>query len=209
MPVYNLLEYSKNYIKTTGSLWNCYRDEPTNTLSYNSESFKYKTSIVGKTPEDNDSLMNAKVVIPLKHLRNFWRVLNIPLINCEVEFILAWSKNCVLVDMAERAAQDGNPAIIAPSGATFKIKATKLYVPVVTLSKEIDIKLLELLKSGFKRTIKWNKYRSQMTFQPQNTNSNYLIDPTFTNVNRLFVLSFQRIGGEQKIIEILFHIIMY
>ena len=60
MPMYNLLEYSKNYRKTTGSLWNYYRDEPSNPLSSNSESFKYKASIVGKTPEDNDSLMNAK-----------------------------------------------------------------------------------------------------------------------------------------------------
>ena len=67
-----------------------------------------------------------------------------------------------------------------------------MYVPVVTLSKENDIKLLEKLKSGFKKTIKWNKYRSQMTIQPQNNNLNYLIDPTFTNVNRLFVLSFPR-----------------
>ena len=76
-----------------------------------------------------------------------------------------------------------NPAIIAPSGSTFKITDTKLYVLVVTLSKENDTKLLEKLKSGFKRTIKWNKYRSQMTVQPQNNNLNYLIDPTFTNVN--------------------------
>ena len=60
------------------------------------------------------------------------------------------------------------------------------------LSKENDIKLLEQLKTGFKRTIKWNKYRSQMTIQPQNNNLNYLIDPTFTNANRLFVLSFAR-----------------
>ena len=67
MPMYNLLEYSKNYRKTTGSLWNYYRDEPSNPLSSNSESFKYKTSIVGKTPQNNDSLTNAKVVIPLKY----------------------------------------------------------------------------------------------------------------------------------------------
>ena len=93
MPMYNLLEYSKNYKKTTGSLWNYYRDEPSNPLSTNSESFKYKTSIVGKTPQDNDSLTNAKVVIPLKHLSNFWRALNIPLINCEVELILNCFKN--------------------------------------------------------------------------------------------------------------------
>ena len=79
-----------------------------------------------------------------------------------------------------------------PEDATFQITDTKLYVPVVTLSKENDIKLLEQLKSGFKRTIKWNKYRSQMTIQPQNNNLNYLIDPTFTNVNRLFVLPFTR-----------------
>ena len=73
-----------------------------------------------------------------------------------------------------------------------------MYVPVVTLSKENYIKLLEQLKTGSKRTIKWNKYRSQMTIQPQNNNLNYLIDPTFTNVNRLFVLSFQRIAGENN-----------
>ena len=67
-----------------------------------------------------------------------------------------------------------------------------------TLSKENDIKLLEQLKLGFKRTIKWNKYRSQMTIQPQNNNLNYLTDPAFTNVNRLFVLSFRRIAGENN-----------
>ena len=85
-----------------------------------------------------------------------------------------------------------NSAIVAPTGLEFKITDTKLYVPVVSLSKEKNIKLLEQLKSGFKRTIKWNKYRSPMTIQPQNNNLNYLIDPTFTNVNRLFILSFSR-----------------
>ena len=114
------------------------------------------------------------------------------MINCEGELILNWSKNCVLVDMTERDAEGGNPAIVAPTGLGFELKETKLYVPVVTLSKENDIKLLEQLKSGFKRTIKWNKYRSQMTVQLQNNNLNYLIDQTFTNVNRLFILSFTR-----------------
>ena len=111
------------------------------------------------------------------------------MIRCEVELILTWSKNCVLADMTVDA--DADSAIVAPSGSTFKITDTKLYVPVVILSKENDTKLLEQLKSGFKRTIKWSKYRSQMTIQPQNNNlfdpTNYLIDPTFTNVNRLFV----------------------
>ena len=87
---------------------------------------------------------------------------------------------------------------VTPSDATFKITDAKLYVPVVTLSKENDTKLLEQLKLGFKRTIKWNKYRSQITIQPQNNNLNYLIDPKFTNVNRLFVLSFaQNILGDK------------
>ena len=122
----NLLEYNKNYRKTTGSLWNYYRDEPSNSLSSNSESFKYKTSITGKTQEDNDSLTNAKVVIPLKHLSNFWISLNILLINCEVELILTWSENCVLADIT---------ANVTPSGAIFKITDTKLYVTVVTLPK--------------------------------------------------------------------------
>ena len=91
MPIYNFLEYSKNYRKTTGSLWNYYRDEPSNPYSSKSESFKYKTSITGKTPENDDSLTNVKLVISLKYLSNFWRSLNIPIINCEVELIFTWS----------------------------------------------------------------------------------------------------------------------
>ena len=159
MPMYNLLEYSKNYRKTTGSLWNYYRDETSNPLSSNSESVKYKTIIVGKMPEDNDSLANAKLVFPIKYLSNFWRSSNIPLINCELELILTWSKKCVLADMTEEDAEGDNPAIVTPTKLKFEITDTKLYIPVVTLSKENDTKLLEQLKLGFKRTIKWNKYR--------------------------------------------------
>ena len=88
---------------------------------------------------------------------------NILPINCEVELILIWSKNCVLADMTRRNAQGDNPEIVPSRGLAFKITDTKLYVPVVTLSKENDTKLLEQLKSGFKRTIKWNEYRSQIT----------------------------------------------
>ena len=139
---------------------------------------------------------DVRIVVSLKYLSNFWRSLNIPLINCEVELILTWFKNCVLIDKITRDADyniDLNVREINnPEDAIFQITDKKLYNPVVTLSKESDIKLLEQLKSGFKRTVKWNKYRSQMTIQPQNNNLNYLIDPTFTNVNRLFVLSFPR-----------------
>ena len=195
MPLYNLLEYSKNYRKTAGSLWNYYRDETSNPLSSNSKSFKYKTNITGNTynvsdgeegyDENKVGKNETEVVVPLKRL-------SIPLINCKVEPILTWPKNCVLADMTVRAAQGGNPAIFAPTGLEFQITDIKLYVPVVTLSKENETKLLQQLKTGFKRTIKWNKYKSQMIVQPQNNNLNYLIDPTFTNVNRLFVLSFSR-----------------
>ena len=124
MPMCNLFDCSKNYKKTTGSLWNYHRDEPGNPLSSNSESFKYKTSITGNTYNlgagdagyDADRVGKNKneIVVPLKHLSNFWRTLNIPLINCKIELILAWSKNCVLADMTVRAAGNNNnpPALL-------------------------------------------------------------------------------------------------
>ena len=100
--------------------------------------------------------------------------------------------------MTVRAAQGDNPAIVAPSGAKFKITETKLYVVRYKFIKRKWHKTFTTTKKGFKRTIKWNKYRSQITIRPQNNNLNYLIDATFTNVNRLFVLSFQRIAGENN-----------
>ena len=160
MPIYNLLEYSKNYRKTTGNLWNYYGDKPRDPLSSNSESFEYKTGIQGNTY--NAGVVEAgydankvgqnetEVVIPLKHLSNFWKNLNIPLINCEVKLILTWPKNFVLPDVTERDAEGDNPAIVAPTGLEFKTTDTELYVPIVTLSKENDIKLLEQLKSRLK-----------------------------------------------------------
>ena len=205
MPMYNLREYSKNYKKTTGSLWNYYRDEPNsgtdaNNITHsflNSESFDYKANFMENGVTHNNLTKNdVKIVVPLKYLSNFWRSLNIPLINCEIELILTWFKNCVLISKATRETDYGADAIVYeidnPEDATFQITDTKLYVPVVTLSKENDTKLLEQLKTGFKRTITWNKYRSQITIKPQNNNLNYLIDPAFTNVNRLFVLPFLR-----------------
>ena len=127
MPMYNLFEYRKNYRKTTGSLRNYYRDEPSNTLSSNSESFKYMRSITRNTY--NLVVFNAnydatkvgknetEIVAPLKHLSNFWRTLNILLINCEIELILTWSKNCPLADVTVRAAGNNNdlPATVAHS----------------------------------------------------------------------------------------------
>ena len=202
MPMYNLFEYSKTYRKTTGSLWNYYRDEASNPLSCNSESFKYKTSITGNTYNLGDdkegydankvSKNETEVVIPPKHLSNFWKALNIPLINCEVELILIWSKNCVLADMARRNAQGNNLAIVPPAEITFEITDTKIICSSCYFVKRKWYKTFRPSKFGFKRTIKWSKYKSQMTFQSNNKNLDYLKDPTFTNVNRLIVLSFTR-----------------
>ena len=130
----------------------------------------------------------------LKHLRNVWSSSNILLVNCEVSFTLSWPETCVITSMEKRlvrAAQGDNPAVYgdSPTKATFKITNCKLYVPVVTLSAGNDNKDLEQLKTVFKRTINWNKYRSEMPNQTKNNNFNYLIDPPFTNVNRLFALT--------------------
>ena len=91
MPMYNLIEYSDNYAK---SLWQYYRDEPNNNLA-DSESFKFKVKITGKTPAaDNEK--DVEIMVPLKYLSNFWRTLELPLINCKVNFILTWSSTCVI-----------------------------------------------------------------------------------------------------------------
>ena len=92
MPMYNLIEYSKNYSKTSGSLWNYYKDVSTDPIT-NSESSKYKTSIMGKTANDGNT-KHVKFSVPLKYLWNFWKILDMPLINCEVSLTLTWSKNC-------------------------------------------------------------------------------------------------------------------
>ena len=163
-----------------------------NNINYsikNSKSFDYKTSITGKLGDNNRTKENVEIVVPLKYLRNFWKTLDMPFINCKVSLILTWSENCVITSKATRNAAPGVDAINDPTGATFKITDNKLYVPVVTLSAEIDNKLLEQLKRGFKRTVTWNKYGSEMSNQTKNNNLNYLIDRTFANVNRLFVLS--------------------
>ena len=206
MFMYNLLEYSKNYRKTIGSLYNYYRDELTNDGNdnfanrniVNSEAFKYKNKITGNTYNvdagaqgydvNKNGTQKIELAIPLKYLGNFWRALNIPLISCEVSLELKWDKNCVITSLEQRDIGGGNRDN-APTGATLTINDWKLYVPAVTLSKDDEIKLLTNLKAGFKREIIWNKYRSQMTTEAVNNNLNILIDPTFTNVNKLFVLA--------------------
>ena len=167
MSTYNFIEYSKNYSKTTGILWNYDRDEPNsclgsvdNNINYsikNSKSFCYKTSITGEL-DGNNTEKEVEIVVRLKHLSNFWRRLDIPLINYEINLILTWYENCVITSKATPDVDpDTNPAVASvnnPTNATFQIKYAKLYVPVVTFSTQDDKKPLEQLKTGFKGTIK-------------------------------------------------------
>ena len=121
MSMYDLLEYSKNYRKTAGSFWNYYRDEPSsgiggenNNVNYSikdSESFDYKTSITGKLEGINTN--DAEIVVPLKHLSNFWRIQDTSLINCEINHILKWSENCVLTSKVTRDANPGTNPVVA------------------------------------------------------------------------------------------------
>ena len=179
MPMYNLIEYNDNYSKTCGNLWRYYKDEPNHNLA-DSESFKSKIKVTGNTPADS-STKDVEIIVPSKYLNNFWRTLEMPLINCEVNLILTWSKDCVITN--------------STGAGKFKITETKLYVPVVTLSTQDNVKLLQQLKSGFKRTINWKKYESDPKTYKQNQYLNDLIDPSFQELNRLFALSFENENG--------------
>ena len=175
MPMYNLIEYSDNYSKTSGNLWQYYRHEPNDNLA-DSESFKSKIKITGKTPAAGNE-KDVEIMVPLKYLSNFWRTLEMLLINCEVNLILTWSSTCVITNFT--------------GAATFEITNTKLYVPVVTLSTQDYSKLLQELRSGFKRVISFNKYLSKPELLAQKTNLNHLVEPSFQGVKRLLVLAFE------------------
>ena len=136
-----------------------------------------KLKITGKTPADGNT-KDVEIIVPLKYLSNFWRTLEIPLTNYEANLILTWSKDCVITNSTGKGK--------------FAITETKLYVPVVNLSTKDNEKLLQQLKSGFKKTISWNKYESSIKTFAQNRYLNYLINPSFQGVNRLFVLSFEK-----------------
>ena len=172
MPMYNLIEYSDNSLKTSESSWQYYKDEPDGNLA-DSESFKSKVKITGNTPADGNT-KDVEIIVPLKYLSNFWRTLEMPLINCEVNLILTWSKDCVITS--------------STGEGKFKITGAKLYVPVGTLSTQDNAKLLQQLKSGFRGTINWNKYQSCIKTSAQNRYLNDLVDAIFQVSNTLFVL---------------------
>ena len=174
MSIYNLIEYSDDHSKASRSLWQYYKDDPDDNITQ-SKSFKSKKEITGKTPAAGNT-KDVQRIVPLKYLSNFWRTLEMPLINCEVNIILTWSRDCV---------------ISSATGETkFAITETKTYGPVVTLSTQDNAKLLQQLKSRFKRTINWNKYELNIKKFARNRYLNHVINPSFQGVNRLSVLSF-------------------
>ena len=155
----------------------------------NAPSFKHKANLIGNT-EANGTNNEVKITVPLKYLSNFWRSLEMPLINCKVELSLKWYERCLLT---------------TANTATFKITDAKLYVPIVTLSAEDNAKLSKLLGEGFKRSIYWNKYKvidNILVEIAANNEEKYireLLDSSWQGVKRLFVLAYNNKEGDNKV----------
>ena len=167
MPMYNLLEYSDNYELSSGSLHQFKRDEiPPNNPDIsedNSTSFKYKSELLGNQVD------NVKIAVPLKYISNFFRSLEIPLINCKISLELSWTKSCVL------SSDAGNGGDVS-----FKIKNTVLYVPIVTLSTKDNVNLTKQLNERLKRSVYWNEYKSEIdTNDSKDTFTKLSLDPSF------------------------------
>ena len=183
MPMYNLIKYSDNYQDSSATLYQYKRDEPpgnddgntVNLTADNSDSFKYKIKLLGNIDQlDADAArvgrLNVKVVVPLKYLSNFFRSLEMPLINCKIKLNLTWKKECVLSTAADEAV--------------FIINDTKLYLPVVTLSKEDNKDFIEQQNKGFQRSIYWNEYKTkELIVDSDDHNANVVryisLDPSF------------------------------
>ena len=196
MPMYNLIEYSDNYQDSSATLYQYKRDEPpeanaiADLTADNSSSFKYKVNLLGNIPQDaadpnRIGRLNAKVVVPLKYLSNFFRSLEMPLINCKIKLNLTWKKECVLST--------------TNSNAVFIINDTKMYVPVVTLSKEDNKGFIEQQNKGFQRSIYWKEYKTKGQDKDADVNNfKYIsLDPSFQGVNRLFVMAYSRADNNQ------------
>ena len=191
MPMYNLIEYSDNYQDSSATLYQHKRDEPPEANAINdlttdtSSSFKYKVELLGNPVLDgNIAKRSVKVVVPLKYLSNFFRSLEMPLINCKIKLNLTWKKECVL-------STDAGDAV-------FIINDTKMYVPVVTLSKEDNKDFIEQQNKGFQRSIYWNEYKTKEINENADANVfKYInLDPSFQGVNRLFVMAYNRANGQ-------------
>ena len=191
MPMYNLMEDSDSYQDSSATLDQYKRDEPPEANAIddltvdNSNSFKYKVSLLGNpVVADNIAKRSVKIVVPLRYLSNFFRSLEMPLINCKIKLNLTWKKECVL------STDSGN--------AVFIINDTKMYVQVVTSSKEDNKDFIEQQNKGFQRSIYWNEYKTKEINENADANVfKYInLDPSFQSVNRLFVTAYNRVDGQ-------------
>ena len=187
MPMYSLIEYSDNYQDSSATLYQYKRDEPpeddavADLTADNSSSLKYKISLLSNpVVANNIARINVKVVVPLMYLSNFFRSLEMPSINCKIKLNLTWKKECVL------STDDGN--------AVFIINDTKMYVPLVTLSKEDNEDFIEQRDKGLQRSIYWNEYKTKEINEDADANVfKYInLDPSFQGVNRLFVMAYNK-----------------
>ena len=190
MSINRLIEYSDNYSDISASLWQFKRDEvPANNADLtidNSQSFKYKAALLGKTADavnnTNSSVKEAKIVVPLKYLSNFWRSLEMLLINCKVHLEINWIEDCILSS--------------AGNSAKFEITDAKLHVPIVTLSTKDSVNLTKQLSEGFKRSVYWNNYQTKPAIViEKGTNIYKLLNASFQGVRRLFVLAYVVAAG--------------
>ena len=191
MPMYNLIEYSDNYQDSTATFYQYKRDEPPEAnaiddlTANNSSSFKYKISLLGdRNVVGGIVRLNVKIVVPLKYLSNFFRSLEMPLINCKIKLNLTWKKECVLSTVV--------------GDAVFIINDTKMYVPVVTLSKEYNKDSIEQQNKGFQRSIYWSDIKTKEINEDADANVfKYInLDPSFQGVKRLFVMVYNRVDGQ-------------
>ena len=195
MPMYNLIEYSDNYQDSSANLYQYKRSESpeddavADLTADNSDSLKYKIKLLGNVTEAAGEAagvrrLNVKVVVPLKYLSNFFRSLEMPLINCKIKLNLTWKKECVLSTGAGEAV--------------FIINDTNLYVPVVTLSKEDNKDFTEQQNKGFQRSIYWNEYKTKEINEDADANVfKYInLDPSFQGVSGSFVMAYNRVDGK-------------
>ena len=186
MPMYNLLEYSDNYQNSTGSLYQFKRDEPLDdnaNVGNATTSLVYKSKLIKGT--DDHNVNNVKLVVPLKYVSNFFRSLELPLVNCKIDLELTWHKDCIISSADTAAGQV----------VSFMITDTELYVPIVTLPTKDNTNLTKQLKEGFKRTIYWNQYMSKLHTKK------FALDAPFRGVNRLFVLAFEDVHAKDPAID--------
>ena len=195
MPMYNLIEYSDDYQDSSATLYQYKRDEPpeddavADLTADNSSYFKHKIKLLGNVTEVASNAagvrrLNVKIVVPIKYLSNFFRSLEMPLINSKIKLNLTWKKECVL--------STGN------GDAVFILNDTKMYVPVVTLSKEDNKDFIEQQNKGFQRSLYWNEYKTKEINENADANVfKYInLDPSFQGVNRLFVMAYNRANGQ-------------